>query len=178
MTGAVFGGADQYLGSRISLGAWAYSVSGMSAPWLLLPFLWGLTQTDRRRAMALGLTAIMAALLGYFALTLSPLEGVPLRAVPAGFAALASSNSDWVVGGLIGGPLFGLLGHRWRTARSWPAAAVVAAAFCFEPLVRLGTGRLTPATAVWLVEAAFGAGMAGYVVATSAARARRSIRGL
>jgi len=178
--GLLFGGADQYLGSRdVTLGLWASSVSGMSAPWLALPFLCGLAQTAPRRAALAGLTVTLAALTGYFALTLSPLEGVALASVPGGLLSLAHSNLDWVVGGLVGGPLFGLLGQRWRTRRSWPAATAVAAAFVLEPLARLGSGRLTPVTAVWLLEAALGCVMSAYVVAAArASRQRSSARGV
>lgn len=178
LAGLVFGAADQYLGSRVTLGPWAYSVSGMSAPWLLLPFLCGATQTAPRRALALGLASTVPALLGYFALTISPLESVPLAGFPGDLIALTHSNLPWIAGGLVSGPLFGLLGQRWRTARSWPAAAAVAAAFCFEPLARLGVGRLTPAIAVWLLEAALGACMLAYVAAARAAGPRRVGRSL
>jgi hypothetical protein len=49
--GFTFGAADQYLGSRVVLGAWAPTVSMISAPWLLLSFVAGMTQEGRRRAM-------------------------------------------------------------------------------------------------------------------------------
>jgi Family of unknown function (DUF6518) len=177
--GLVFGGADQYLGSRVTLGPWASSLSGMSAPWLALPFLCGLAQRAPRRAALAGLSVTVAALVGYFALTLSPLEGVAVASVPRALIALADSNVPWIIGGLIGGPLFGLLGQRWRTTRSWPAATALAAAFCLEPLARLGTGRLTPATAVWLLEAALGCLMVAYVAAASrASRARAAGQGI
>ena len=79
--GFAFGAGDQYLGSLTAgsvLGTWTWTVSGMSAPWLVLPFVAGMTQERARRAMALGLVATMAALAGYFAMSHSPLEGVPL----------------------------------------------------------------------------------------------------
>jgi hypothetical protein len=172
--GLAFGAADQYLGSRVALGAWAYSLSGMSAPWLLLPFLCGVTQRAPRRAVGVALAGTLAALAGYFALTLSPLEGVALGAFPVDAVGLVRSNAPWIAGGLFGGPLFGWLGYRWRSARSWPAAAAVAAAFCFEPVARLGVGRLTPATAVWLLEAGVGACMAAYFAAVAGTRRREA----
>jgi hypothetical protein len=57
--GLAFGAADQYLGSRSALGPWAWTVSGMSAPWLVLPFVVGMTQERGRRAMALGLVVTL-----------------------------------------------------------------------------------------------------------------------
>ncbi len=81
LIGFAFGAADQYLGSLrplVALGPWTTAVSGMSAPWLVLPFLAGCSQVLPRRAMAAGLVATQAALFGYFVMTLSPVEGVAL----------------------------------------------------------------------------------------------------
>ena len=81
--GFVFGGADQYLGSRIALGPWASSVSAMSAPWLLLAVR---VRDDAAQASAARWRSVwlvtLAALAGYFALTLSPLGRRPARATP------------------------------------------------------------------------------------------------
>src|SRR5262249_58567658 len=41
LAGLAFGAADQYLGSFSALGGWTAAVSGLSAPWLLLPFVAG-----------------------------------------------------------------------------------------------------------------------------------------
>jgi hypothetical protein len=164
LVGLGFGGADQYLGSLVSLGSWSHAVSGMSAPWLLLPFAFGATQRHRRHAMLLGLVATVSALTGYFALTLSPLESVPLSHFPADLAALARSNLLNIVGGLVTGPSFGLLGYRWRATRSLSAAALVAAAFCLEPFARLAVGQLAWPTIVWGIEVAAGACLAGCFV--------------
>ena len=160
----MFGGADQYLGSRIALGPWASSVSAMSAPWLLLPFVFGATQAQRRHAIAVGLVVTLAALAGYFALTLSPLEGVALGRFPGDLAALARSNVRNIVGGLISGPLFGALGWRWRTTRSRASAGLIAAAFWLEPPARLAVGQLPSPAVVWGIEIALGVCLAGYFV--------------
>jgi hypothetical protein len=170
--GFVFGGADQYLGSRVALGPWTSSVSAMSAPWLLLPFAFGATALERRRAMLVGLVVTLAALAGYFALTLSPWEGVSPGRVPDDLAALLDSNLRIIVGGLVTGPLFGALGWRWRARRSWSSAALLAAAFCLEPLARLATGRLDGPVLVWGVEVALGACLAGFFAVAGAVRRR------
>ena len=160
--GLVFGGADQYLGSRITLGPWASSVSAMSAPWLLVPFVFGSAQVQRRRAMLVGLIVTVSALAGYFALTLSPWEGVALGRFPGDLIALAHSNLRNIVGGVVTGPLFGALGWRWRTARSRVGAGLLAAAFCLEPAARLAVGQLPSPAVVWGIEVALGIGLAGY----------------
>src|SRR3989442_3790989 len=121
VAGLAVGAADQCLGSRSALGAWAASVSGLSAPWLVLPFVAGMTQDRGRRAVALGLVVTASALVGYFAMTYSPMENVPLERFSSGVLAMARSgyNPLWIVGGMVIGPLHGLLGQRWRVARSW-----------------------------------------------------------
>ena len=157
VAGLLFGSVDQYLGT-IRFGPWAWTVSGMSAPWLVLPFVVGMTQDGRRRALALGLVVTLAALVGYFAMTYSPMEGTAIDEFLPGFWTIATTgyNPLWVVGGVVAGPLFGLLGHRWRVERSWIGAALVAGALCLEPLARIVADRLAPTPVVWAVEVALG----------------------
>jgi hypothetical protein len=174
IVGLVFGAADQYLGSRsIALGSWAATAAQVSAPWLVLPFLVGMTQERPRRAMLLGLVATASALLGYFAMTYSPMEGVPLERFVPGMVAIATTgyNPAYILGGLVTGPVFGLLGQRWRVRRSWVSAAVVAGALCLEPAARWATGQLSSPASVWRVETAVGAAVAiVFVVASLASR--------
>ena len=161
--GLAFGAADQYLGSRSALGAWVAAVSGMSAPWLVLPFVAGMTQERRHRAIALGLVVTIAALAGYFAMTYSPLENVPIARFAPGVGRLVISgyNPLWILGGLVSGPLYGYLGHRWRVARSWIGSAVVTAALCLEAPARRLVGMPTGPGLVWGVEVAVGVAAAG-----------------
>jgi hypothetical protein len=158
VAGLAFGATDQYLGT-IRFDPWAWTVSGMSAPWLVLPFVVGMTQERARRAMALGLVATAAALIGYFAMTYSPMESVPTNQFFKGFVTIARTgyNPLWILGGVVIGPLYGFLGHRWRVARSWISAVLVTSALCFEPLARQVVGGLSPHPNVWSVEIAVGA---------------------
>jgi hypothetical protein len=153
----------------------------MSAPWLIVPFLVGMTQDRPRRAAGLGLLVTMTALLGYFWMSKSAFEGVPLdRTLPRMEAMIRTdTNLLWIAGGLITGPLFGYLGHRWRVARSWVAAALVVSALCLEPVARasIGTwvvGGLSGSRVVWSSEIAVGVAAAvvfGWmIVATRRAR--------
>jgi hypothetical protein len=177
IVGLGFGAADQYLGT-IRFDPWAWTVSGMSAPWLVLPFVVGMTQGRARRAIALGLVATVAALVGYFAMTYSPMESVPASQFLDGFVTIVRTgyNPLWIAGGLVIGPLCGFLGNRWRVARSWVSAALVTCALCFEPLARGVVGTLSPHPNVWAAEVAIGAAAAAVfaVVIATSRRARET----
>jgi hypothetical protein len=151
-----FGAGIQWLGARYASGA---RMSGVSAPWLLVPFLAGWTQPRRRDAALLGLGVTFAALGGYFALMWSPMEGVNLLHAQHGtlighhvkiwttsysgmrlvaeVLRLLASQSLWIVAGAMMGPLFGFLGSEWRAARTWRSGLAIALVFCLEPFAVL-----------------------------------------
>jgi hypothetical protein len=160
-----FGAADQYLGSLTvhGWGVWTEAVSQMSATWLLLPFVSGLTENRAARAARLGLLVTYAGLLGYFTMTLSPIEGVSLEHVDV--VSFVRSQSGLLIGGSITGPLFGYLGYRWRVNRSGWSALLIAISMCGEPVARSLVGRLDPPSSVWTIEIVFGAGVAVYLAA-------------
>ncbi|HEY3765018.1 MAG TPA: hypothetical protein VGL44_07650 [Gaiellales bacterium] len=172
LAGLLFGGADQYLGSLVTLGPWTVSVSQMSAPWLILPFGFGCTQTRPGRAALVALTATAAALTGYFAMTLSPVEGVALNSAQAFVPGLIGSNTENIISGAITAPLCGLLGQRARSGRWWPGAALVAGALCLEPLARQAADRLYPPRYVWEGEVIAGLAVAVWAVVTAVATRR------
>lgn len=159
VVGALFGAGDQYLGSLASLGAWTASASLVSAPWLLLPFVIGCKQSSARRAMLCGLVATVAGLGGYWATLDSPLEGAQWSVHE--LRGWLASNVMIVVGGLVAGPLYGYLGQRWRVRRAWMSAALVAGAFCLEPLARRSSGHFE-APVVTVCEVIVGGCLAGY----------------
>lgn len=109
----------------------AVQVSKMSAPWLVVPFLAGAWQGSRLRAATLGLAATWLAVLAYVVMIVSPMEGVHLT--PRTFAFSLASQWPWFAGGLITGPLYGWLGHVWRTRRSALAALLAALPVLLEP---------------------------------------------
>jgi hypothetical protein len=157
VVGLIFGAGDQYLGSISSI-TWASSVSLLSAPWLVLPFCFGLTQSTRRRAVSVGSTTTFAALIGYGVMTLSPLEGVHVSHQFGLIGALVGSERFVLIGSLVTGPLYGWLGQRWRTVRSWTSAVLVAGALCLEPLARELTGRLSGPGLISVLEVGVGVG--------------------
>jgi hypothetical protein len=166
----LFGATDQYLGN-FSMHPWMIDVSLLSAPWLVLPFIVGYTQRDPKRAALLGLACTFAALIGYAIMTLSGVENAHLS-LP-GLVGFARSERLVLAGGVVTGPLFGWLGHRWRLGAVWGALAT-AAALCLEPLARMPTHNPIGSTAVLLSEVAVGVAALAYVVVRLRAGSRTS----
>lgn len=138
--GLAFGAGDQYLGTiHVSQHFAASStVSGLSAPWLLLPFVAGATQGSARRSGLIGLCISLSAVAGYTAMILSPMEGVHLT--PASIAT-PISQLIWFLAALVSGSVYGVLGYRWRALRSHLSALLAVGALLLEPiagLLRLG----------------------------------------
>jgi hypothetical protein len=167
---AAFGAGDQYLGSLTGSGhvwaaGWSSDISLLSAPWLVLPFLAGATQRDPRRAALLGLACTYTALLGYGAMTVSPIEHAHFSvATVRGFLV---SERNVLLGGIVTGPLFGWFGQQWRTRRAIVGALVTAAALCLEPLARRVSVNPIRYRSVWLAEVAVGLAFAAAVVLVS-----------
>lgn len=157
---ALFGAGDQYLGS-FSMHPWMADVSLLSAPWLVLAFAAGSTQREPRRAALLGLGCTFSALVGYGAMTLSPVENAHLTT--ASVAAFVGSESAVFIGGVVTGPLFAWFGQAWRARRAWRGALATAAALCFEPLVRIQAGEAIRSSTVLFAEVAVGLAMIAYV---------------
>ena len=150
-----FGAIDQYLGALPS--SLLTAVSGISAPWLLVPFVAGAAQASQRRAALVGLTATWLSVLAYVVMIVSPMEGTHLGPRPAGligswnqlsphlFLATLASQWLWFAGGLITGPLYGWLGYRWHARRSRAAALLAVLPALLEPAARWLASRHDPA---------------------------------
>jgi Family of unknown function (DUF6518) len=163
---AAFGAADQFLGARAWLaGSWATDASLLSAPWLLVAFFAGWSQPTLKRAVVFGFGCTVAALVGYSAMTLSPIEGAMVSAQEV--RGLVLGQSAYVVGGLLTGPLFGWFGYRWRTSRDWRSALVAAAIVCCEPLAHAAVGARVSFRGVWAAEVAVGLVMVVYAIAAA-----------
>ncbi len=178
MVGLVFGGVDNYLGSLNSRGLWTVSLSLLAAPWLVLPFLFGRSQVLSGRAAAVGLVATMSALAGYFLMILGPLEGGQWSMNLREIHGLLSSNRENIIGGFVTGPLYGVLGQKWRARRAWISALAVAGALCFEPLALTVAGKSYPGdSVVWPFEVGVGIAVATYFLLTGIAFRRHKESG-
>jgi len=169
--GVAFGAGDQYLGS-IARWPWAAAFSLMSAPWLVIAFCFGCTQTRARRGALIGLAVTLAALAGYCAMTLSPIENVHLSQDPALLVNLIRAEARVLLGGLITGPGYGLLGQRWRTRRWWVSALLVSGAVLLEPVTHVLHLENGPPLA-YIAELAAGTLVLGYFLAAFARSSRR-----
>jgi hypothetical protein len=179
VVGLIFGGGDQYLGSINATALWTISLSMLSAAWLLLPFGFGCSQLRARRAAAVGLVATTSALAGYFLMIVGPLEGGQWTMNLREIHGLLFSNAPNIIGGLITGPLYGVLGQRWRTRRAWVSAVLVAGALCLEPLALTLVGRSYPGdSVVWPSEVGVGIVVAICFIATGVAFRRHVESGL
>jgi hypothetical protein len=173
---AAFGAGDQYLGSLPGSGhfwatGWSTDISLLSAPWLVLPSVAGVTQRDARRGALLGLACTYAALVGYGLMTLSPVEHAHLT--PAAVRGFFISERAVLIGGVVTGPLFGWFGQQWRTRRAIVGALVTAAALCLEPLARRETINPIGYRDVWLAEIAVGLAFAAAALALRYSRRPR-----
>lgn len=166
---AAFGAGDQFLGARAwVVGSWATDASLLSAPWLLIAFVAGWSQPTMKRAVAVGFACTIAALVGYSAMTLSPIEGAVVTSREV--LGLLTGQSAYVVGGLLTGPLFGWLGYRWRTQRDRKSALAAAFIVCCEPLAHAAAGTAVSFNGVWAAEVVVGLAMALYVIAATRRR--------
>jgi hypothetical protein len=156
-----FGAIDQYLGA--STHSFAIQVSGgMSALWLLVPFLAGAWQASQYRGALVGLAATWLSVLAYVVMIVSPMEGVHLGSRPAAltgswtqltphlFLMVLASQWLWFVGGLVVGPLYGWLGHRWRSGGFRAAALLAVLPVLLEPGARWLATRLGLGSIAWI----------------------------
>ena len=103
VVGLGLGVVTQILQSVLPTG-WSQVFNAIS-PWLLVAFFIGSSMPDRGSAVVAGLATLVLALVGYYATT-------QLR---YGIGGGTSSLIFWGLGAAVGGPVFGLAGHTWRT---------------------------------------------------------------
>lgn len=117
------GVVTQVLQSVLPTG-WSQAANAIS-PWLLVAFLVGAVMPDRSSAVLAGAGTLVLALVGYYATT----------TIRYGIGGGTSALVFWGLGAVVGGPVFGLAGHAWRTGEHLHRAialGLLAAAFLAE----------------------------------------------
>ena len=161
----LFGAFDQWIGARNNL-FWTQVSNGLSALWLVVPFIAGFLMLNQRKAAVMGLCTTCLSILAFALMIVSPMEGTRFGPAPThfhgtwnqlSFSLLAhslSSQGQWFAFAVVAGPVFGLLGYRWRTFRYWTYALPVALALVLEPparwtLSRIGLGDIPFVPFTW-----------------------------
>ena len=139
---AAFGAVERSLSLQHS--AFLAAVGGLTAPWLLLPFLVGTARPRREGTALLGLACVWLAIGvcsagaetgGDFGGQLTP------DRIVSYLGNFGLSHLPVLVGAAVSGPVYAVLGHRWRVSRSWLPALAVTAPVTLEPAVRWLAGR-------------------------------------
>jgi DNA-binding beta-propeller fold protein YncE len=129
---AVFGAVEQRAGAGHP--AFVAALGGMSAPWLVLPFLVGASRASRRSALALGFAVALVAVAGFLAASTGLVQ--TFTRGPSAVLWAMLGQLPWLLGAMVSGPVYGLLGYRWRVTRSWWLALAATAPVMFEPALR------------------------------------------
>jgi hypothetical protein len=115
------------------------AVGGMTAPWLALPFLVGVIYPRRAGAALLALASVWLAIGAYSAgaETGGDFTGhLAFGRVDAYAGAFAISHLPVLLGAAVSGPVYALLGHRWRASRSFLPALAATGPLILEPGAR------------------------------------------
>ena len=132
MAAAVFGAVEQWAGAQNP--PFVAALGGMSAPWLVLPFLVGASRASRRSALVLGFAVVLVAVAGFLAAGVGLVQ--TLTSGPSAVLWAMLGHLPWLLGAMVSGPVFGLLGYEWRVTRSWWLALAATAPVMLEPALR------------------------------------------
>jgi DNA-binding beta-propeller fold protein YncE len=131
---AAFGAVEQR--ARAEYPGFVTALGGMSAPWLALPFLAGASRASRRGALVLGFAVVLVAVVGFLAVSAGLVQ--TFTSGPSAVLWAMLGQLPWLLGAVVSGPVYALLGYRWRVTRSWVVALAVTAPVMLEPAVRWG----------------------------------------
>jgi hypothetical protein len=137
------------------------------AVWLVPAFFVGSAMRTDRAAAAAGAGTLLLALVGYYVAA-----ALHLHAPPGSSSIIAL----WIGCAVIGGPIFGVAGHWWRTSRSWRpqiSLALLGGVFVAEGIYRLWLVQTMP-VAGWLM-IAVGLAIPLALASSSRDRARASL---
>jgi DNA-binding beta-propeller fold protein YncE len=129
---AAFGAIEQRAGAGYP--AFVTTICGLSAPWLVVPFLAGASRARRGGVRVLGCAVALVAVVGFVISTADPVP--TFTSGPSAVFAPELDEWPWLLGAALSGPVYALLGHRWRVTRSWPLALAVTVPVMLEPALR------------------------------------------
>jgi hypothetical protein len=115
------------------------AVGGLTAPWLLLPFLVGAARPRREGNALLGIACVWLAIVACSAGAESgggltgPLTPERVLSYPGTFLL---SHLPVLLGASVSGPVYAVLGHWLRVSRSWLPALAATAPLMVEPAAR------------------------------------------
>ena len=131
---AAFGAVEQRAGAGAGYPAFVTALGGMSAPWLVLPFLAGASRASRRSALVLGFAVVLVAVVGFLDASVGLVQ--TFTSAPSAVLWAMLGQLPWLLGAMVSGPVYGLLGYRWRVTRSWWLALAATAPVMLEPALR------------------------------------------
>ena len=109
------------------------ALGGMTAPWLVLPFLADASRARRRSARVLGSAVTLVALAGFLVANAGSVQNF-LDSPSTDFLSMLLNS--WYLGAVVSGLAYASLGYRWRVTRSWRPALAVTAPVILEPALR------------------------------------------
>ena len=111
-------GAASHLGDELHH-SWA-AIANIGGPWVASAFWAGSGARSATRGMLRGAGALVVALVAYYA-TKRLLDPGPIA-----LDLLRRDGPYWLILAAVAGPLFGLLGARWRSGKGWRRSVPVA----------------------------------------------------
>ena len=160
LAGWAFGVLDSRL--PVPSSSTVFWLGNLGSTWLVLPFLAGWVQRSRPWALAGGLLASVASMVGFF--LLGGAWG------PASLAFVAS----WILVGALAGAVYGLFGESWGRSRALLDGLALALPFVLEPWAwSLGLGYSQGRLPVWYAETAVGLLLLVWVIVASRRREAR-----
>jgi Family of unknown function (DUF6518) len=159
LAGGAYGFATSYL--PMPTVATTFWVGNLCAPWLVLAFVAGRSQTSWLWAVLGGMLTDAACVFGFYLRDPDPVSMVTV-------------NGQWFVAALLAGSIYGALGCWWRRSQSLAAGLGVAAGFIAEPVLwPIYHGFYQGPWTLWTAEILVGLGVAARAVHVSRLRTAR-----
>jgi Family of unknown function (DUF6518) len=139
------------------------AVGDISATWVLLPFLAGTLFASRRGAFSAAIVGASSTVLALIVYAMMRAILYPHAGGDHGVPAILGNR--WLLMGLGGGAVLGIVGARLATGRHWNVVAAVSASLLvLEPLARMlwalnrgeNVRALLPSPSVWATEVGCG----------------------